>query len=132
MRITRLLRRFLSIGGSVVPQRQIHQPVPQVSSFDVERVARREFKNDFTTVMALLNDLETARIKLAVLKLADGSVEKLRSNIDSAKCDYRDVLAPAEYPEYCKRGFRVSEWPAEERSRIIESDWRQYEDWLRK
>ena len=134
MRLTQFLRRFFSIGGSVVPEPEpsSKQPVPHVTSIDVERIVERDFKYEFTTVMALLNELGTARVQLAALKLANGSVEKLRSNIESAKRDYRDVLAFAEYPEYHKNGFRVSELPADERTRIIESDWQQYEGWLRK
>jgi hypothetical protein len=126
------LKRFLSIGGNVVPQPPSKQPVPQVTSVDVERIVERDFKYEFTTVMALLNELVTARVQLAALKLANGSVEKLRSNIESAKRDYRDIIAFAEYPEYHKKGFRVSELSADEQTQIIKSDWRQYEGWLRK
>jgi hypothetical protein len=75
---------------------------------------------------------EPTRVQLAALKLADGSLQRLRANIESAKRDYRDALAAAEYPAYCKVGFRVRELPAEEQRRIIDSDWRQYEGWLRK
>jgi hypothetical protein len=115
-----------------VPQPPSKQPVPHVTSIDVERIVERDFKYEFTTAMALLNEVGPARVQLAALKLANGNVEKLRSNIKSAQGDYRDILAFAEYPEYHKKGFRVSELPADERTRIIESDWRQYEEWLRK
>jgi hypothetical protein len=69
-------------------------------------------------------------VQLAVLKLANGSLEKLRSNLESAKRDYRDILAYAEYPEYLKKGLRIRELPADEELRIIDNDWRQYEAWL--
>jgi hypothetical protein len=59
-------------------------------------------------------------------------VEKLRSNIESAKRDYRDILANAEYPEYMKKGVRVRELPADEQVRVIDGDWSQYNEWLRK
>jgi len=49
-----------------------------------------------------------------------------------AKRDYRDALAAAEYPAYCKIGFRVQELPEKDRRRIIDQDWRQYEEWLKK
>jgi hypothetical protein len=75
---------------------------------------------------------EPIRVQLAALKVANGSVQKLRACIESAKRDYRDALAAAEYPAYFKIGFRVRELPAEERSRIIDSDWRQYEEWLKR
>ena len=73
---------------------------------------------------------EPHRVRLAALKLAAGSMERLRVHIESAKCDYRDVLAPAEYPGYSSRvrGFR--ELPSGEVQTIIDDDWRQYQDWL--
>lgn len=139
MPFMQFLERFLSIGASVGPQPTLKQPVPDVTSVDVERIVERDFKYEFTTVMDLLNELAmgkqdpgAAHIQLAALKLANGSMEKLRSNIESAKRDYRDILAYAEYPEYVKKGFRVRELPADERLRIIDNDWRQYNEWLRK
>ena len=119
---------------------QPRQPIPQVTAEDVERVARRDFSADeHSTVMATLSEYgtekwqrEPARVHLAALKLADGSVQKLRACIELAKSDYRDVLAAAEYPAYHKIGFRVGKLPAEEQGRIISSDWRQYEEWLKK
>jgi hypothetical protein len=101
----------------------------------VERVVRRDFSAErFADVMAMLNEYgaedwqrEADRVRLAVLKLAAGSLERLRYEIEGAKRDYRDVLAPAEYPGYCKRVRRP---PPEEEQRIIDADWRQYQDWL--
>ena len=75
---------------------------------------------------------EPTRVQLAALKVANGSVQKLRASIDSAKRDYRDTLAAAEYPAYFKIGFRVRELPEKERRRIIDEDWRQYEEWLKR
>jgi hypothetical protein len=72
---------------------------------------------------------EPTRVQLAALKVANGNVQRLRACIDSAK---RDALAAAEYPAYCKIGFRVRELPAEERRRIIDGDWQQYDEWLKK
>ncbi|HEY2572879.1 MAG TPA: hypothetical protein VGH65_02380 [Verrucomicrobiaceae bacterium] len=75
---------------------------------------------------------EVDRVRLAILKLAGGNVEKLRQEIEVAKRDYRDVLAPAEYPNHGKYPLGVNKLPPEEQRCIIESDWRQYQDWLRK
>jgi hypothetical protein len=117
------------------------QPVPVVTFNDVERIAHREFSDEqFSTVITLLKEYgteawqrECPRVQLAALKLADGSLEKLRAQIEVAKRDYRDLLAGAEFPAYCKLGFRhIRELPADERLRIINADWRQYDEWLRK
>lgn len=114
------------------------QPVPKVTPEDVERVVRRDFAvHDQTTVLAILGEYGTeswhreyARVQLAALKLADGDVEKLRKAITTAKRDYRDALAVAEYPAYSRRGFQTRKLPAEEYRRIVASDWQQYEAWL--
>ena len=116
------------------------QPVPVVTFNDVERVARREFSDDqLAIVITLLKECgragpqrESPRVQLAVLKLANGSLESLRAQVEIAIGDYRDVLGPAEYPAYRKVGFRIRELPVDERLQIIDSDWRQYEQWLRK
>ena len=73
---------------------------------------------------------EAHRVRLAALKLAAGNVEKLRYEIEGAKCDYRDVLAAAEYPSYMKRMSPSAALPTEEERRIIDADWKQYQDWL--
>lgn len=73
---------------------------------------------------------EPHRVRLAALKLAAGSMERLRVHIESAKCDYRDVLAPAEYPGYSSRVRGLRELPSDEVQTIIDDDWRQYQDWL--
>ena len=75
---------------------------------------------------------EPSRVQLAALKVANGSVQRLRACVESAKRDYRDAFSAAEYPAYHKIGFGVRKLPAEEQSRIINSDWQQYEEWLKK
>jgi hypothetical protein len=97
----------------------------------------RDFSTDeYATVMAILDEYgaekwhgEHSRVHLAVLKVANGSVQRLRDCIEVAKTDYRDALAAAEYPAYCKMGWR-RDLPTEDRDRLIESDWRQYDTWL--
>ena len=45
---------------------------------------------------------ERERVQLAILRLSEGSEEKLRELVAVAKRDYRDVLFWAEYPEEAK------------------------------
>ncbi len=114
------------------------QPTPNVSSTDVERVVRRNFPtNHVAEVLAILGEYgteswhrESDRVRLAALKLASGSLERLRQEIEVAKCDYRDVLACAEYPNYFERVPRSGALPPEQEQRIIDTDRRQYQDWL--
>jgi hypothetical protein len=120
-------------------KRMREQPIPVVTSSDVERVVRRDFPEEqFATVMDILNEYgatewerERPRVQLAVLKLAGGTLQGLRSRLQLAKADYRDVIGPAEYPAYVKRLFRMPELPVDEQQQIIENDWKQYEAWLR-
>lgn len=74
---------------------------------------------------------ERSRVQLAALKLAGGDLKKLRLQMNIAKYDYRDVLAPAEYPEYMKKFSGARHPPADEREQVIEDDWKQYESWLK-
>ena len=74
---------------------------------------------------------ERDRVQLAVLKLANKSFDDLRRYTEWAKADYRDVLGPAEYPGYTKKMFRIDKLPEQERQRIIDADWKQYQEWLK-
>ena len=73
----------------------------------------------------------TARIQLAILKLSDGDIEKLRYHIAAAKRDYRDVILPAENPELLRVGVgswaRMSE---DEKEQLSNKDVQQYLGWL--
>jgi len=117
------------------------QRVPEVAANDVERIVRRDFPvEERTSLMDILNEYgaekwhsEPTRVRLAALKLANGSTTRLRACIESAKRDYRDTLAAAEYPAYSKIGWaRVRQVPADELRKTIDSDWQQYEAWLKR
>lgn len=114
------------------------QPIPNATREDVERVVRRDFApNEVDEVLRVLSEFqeegserEVYRVQLAVLKLAAGSMDGLRSHIESAKGDYRDVLAWAEYPLYFQSSCTGDEDSAAEEQRIIDADWKQYREWL--
>ena len=114
------------------------QPTPDVTGADVERVVRRDFPAGHVAgVLALLDEYGTEswhreidRVRLAALKLAGGRLDGLRLQVEGAKCDYRDLLAAAEYPGYCRLVPPSGEPPSGEAQRIIDADWRQYQDWL--
>jgi hypothetical protein len=129
---------FPAIAAVFRERRAVHQPHPDVTESDVERIVRRDFpREQFDSVMAALKEYaedklpkECPRVQLAVLKLAQGNLESVRLQIATAKRDYRDVLAAAEYPEYIRAGFQVRKLPRKERQRIVNSDWDQYQKWL--
>jgi predicted Fe-Mo cluster-binding NifX family protein len=111
-----------------------HQPVPAVTHADVARVVARDFAADERVATTMLAEYgieryhnEPARVRLAVLKLADGDLKQLRAHLDVALADFRDVLAAAEYPEY---GRTIN--PPAQPGPTMERDWSQYERWLRR
>jgi hypothetical protein len=116
------------------------QPAPTVTRGDVERIVRRDFPADREPeILAMLNEYGTEdwhrepdRVHLAILKLCGGEFEQLRSQLEAAKADYRDVLSPAEYPGYTKRMFRIDRLSKGEQQKIIDADWKQYQDWFSK
>ena len=114
------------------------QPTPTVTAADVERVVRRDFPAErVAEVLGILNEYGTEswqreldRVRLAALKLAAGDIEQLRRRVDTARQDYRDVLAYAEYPGYMSRVPGPGTRPPDEVQRIIDADWKQYQEWL--
>ena len=116
------------------------QPVPRVTAADIERVIHRDFpKAKVEDVLAILAEYgteiwhkEKERVRLAALTLANGSIEELRRAIDRAKLDYRDVLAPAEYPKFMQKGLRFRRLRSRDRELIYTDDWQQYERWLKR
>ena len=98
----------------------------------VERLFGPEARTEATHVLAqygvAAHEREGIRVRVAALKLSEGSLERLSEVIVSAKRDYRDVLAWAEYPEE----LRSPTWrlPAAEQARIRSADRAQYLAWL--
>jgi hypothetical protein len=117
------------------PHTIMKQPVPQVSSSDLDRVVERDFpieaRAEISTLLDAYGDREAVRVKLAILKLAAGDVSKVRHYVGRAVQDYRDVLAWAEYPGYMDNGWSRG-LPAEKRDAVIASDWEQYDAWLKR
>ena len=140
-RFIRLRFPFPAITAAFRERRAVHPPIPDVSPRDVEKIVRRDFPAEqFSEINAVLEGLDRrldgARVRVAALKLADGSLEALRRQIALANRDYRDVLVAAEYPRYweaaAKVGLRLKKLSKKERQRIVDADWKQYCDWLQK
>jgi len=114
----------------------MNQPIPDVGVKDVNRISHRDYPSAANEALAILSRYgaepyhqESARVQVAILKLAGGSFEKLHSMTSIACDDFRDVLSWAEYPEYSKRA--IHKFTLEEKRRIIEADWKQYYDWIK-
>jgi hypothetical protein len=74
---------------------------------------------------------ERERVQLAILKLSEGSQEKLLQFLDVAKLDYRDVLAWAEYPNAMRLSVAATDGLDEQGKRALaEGDLQQYLAWL--
>ena len=113
------------------------QPTPTVTTDDVHRVIRRDFgESHFAEVQAILSaygtkdyQRDSARVHLAIMKLAGGDLSRLRQHTDTACSDYRDVLSPAEYRRYSDLAWSGrSDKAAEEKA--IREDWDEYQAWL--
>jgi hypothetical protein len=71
------------------------------------------------------------RTQLAVLKLADGHTDRVLELVTLARSDFRDVVAPAEYPQQTTLGFAsYAGLPEAERARLAQEDRAQYLAWL--
>ncbi|HSS65236.1 MAG TPA: hypothetical protein VLS27_12450 [Gammaproteobacteria bacterium] len=109
----------------------------------VKKKIRQYWPHDADDVMEALDrygdpspaEAGRARVQLAVLKLANGSLERLREYVDLARRDYRDVLALAEYPREMKATHLVrpelSPRQRRELARIRKQDREQYLKWLK-
>lgn len=72
---------------------------------------------------------EAPRVRLAIVKLCDeDGHDKLRHHVDTARQDYRDVLAWAEYPQQLRPDwFSLS---VTERAKVVKADRQQFARWL--
>jgi hypothetical protein len=80
--------------------------LPQPTRTTVENRARKDFPDtELSDILAILDhygtqpyETEIHRVHMALLKLSNGRKDVLANGVESAKADYRDVLAHAEYP----------------------------------
>jgi hypothetical protein len=115
------------------------QPVPEVTDEDVKRIALRDFGDaQVALALSILEEFgkqdwnrPDPRVRLAILKLANGDLDRLLDETKTAIEDYRDVLAAAEYPRYVREiGF--GDVPETMKQVVIDDDWRQYQEWLQR
>jgi hypothetical protein len=136
---------LMSIGAGHALRRRLrykerkklpHQPVPDVSLDDVKRIIQRDFPTlRVEHVIAALGELDnrwnSARVQLAALKLANGSLKVLKKRVAAANQDWRDVVVAAEHPGYWKVNYK-STMSKDKRQRIVDNDCVRYRSWLRR
>jgi hypothetical protein len=80
------------------------------------------------------HEREVARVRLAILRLSAGQIDRVKELVAVAKRDYRDVLMWAEYPEEGQSLWTASTQlsPAQraELGEIRRRDQRQHAEWL--
>jgi hypothetical protein len=80
------------------------------------------------------HESEVDRVRLAILKLSDGELQRLAELVTAAKNDYRDLLISAEYPAEGQALWALRPTlTTAERQRLEQlrvQDRRQYLDWL--
>jgi hypothetical protein len=112
----------------------VPQPTPSVTDDDVARVVRRDYPasavDGILALIATVEVREKARVVLACLKIADGDVARLRSNLAEASGYYREILGEAEYPLATRRWSQIPSLPESAIRAIYDEDWRQYAEWL--
>lgn len=144
MRFWKFIKEMSSRSGLHEPTQppEPFQP-PKPTQEDVEKIVLRDFApNKFATVMNTLSSYgskdwhtEVPRVRLAILKLANGDWLKVQFYVDIAMRDFRDVLGEAEYPAYVAHlnsGRRVEGLPHDEQQQVAAEDRSQYTEWLRK
>jgi hypothetical protein len=111
-------------------RRKVLQSFPVEQRTEVTRLLERECANNLP-----FSDDDTSeaieRVRLAVLKVADGSEAELRRQIDGAKRDWRDVINAAEYPEAARLGLlEFTKLDENTREQMQKRDREQYLVWL--
>ncbi len=110
------------------PRSELDQPVAVVSPEDVERLIRREFGGEtVAAVCRILEELPSDRLRAAALMLAGGDLMTLSESVGAGLADARDLLAPAEYRDYCALPLDAS---LESKRDAVASDAARYQAWL--
>ena len=82
------------------------------------------------------HEREPERVRLAILKLCEGRLERVVELVVGAKRDYRDVLMAAEYPSEAQALWSLRPKLTEDERRRLEDlrrqDRHQYLEWLKR
>jgi uncharacterized protein YqfB (UPF0267 family) len=111
------------------------EKIPEIKDIDIKRIILRDFsESHFKSVLDILSlyksgsDKGMNRIYAAILKLSNGNIDLLKTNVAIANVDYRDVISLAEYPNSFEVMF--DDLSDEANDKLTEEDWTQYQEWL--
>jgi hypothetical protein len=112
----------------------------QMKQYDEKDILLRKLyhlfpdKKDRDEVVDVLNEYgkknheqEPDRVRLAIIKISDNTIESIKQNTVYAKQDFRDTLVAAEYPNQSKK-WSMPDGP--KKQELINKDKIQYEKWL--
>jgi hypothetical protein len=128
--------RYIMVGGYASNLHGYHEPVARISDKTIERLLLREFGDHASEVKEKFLHVKSDtprgknRISAAIVKLSNGDLDKIDHYIDLCNLDFRDVVAPAEYPRYTTVAF--NEIPRWKKGQFYLADWKEYSSWLRK
>lgn len=113
-----------------------HEPSAKISDKTLERLIRREFGSRAGEVNRKFQQVNSDtpggknRISAAILKLANRDLDGIDYYTSVCNNDFRDLVAPAEYPRFSKIGFnKIAKW---KKRQLYLSDWKEYSRWVRK
>lgn len=113
-----------------------NQPAAKISSKQIDKLIRREFDDSYDEVRKKLSRIQSDtqngknRISAAVLKLANGDLNKIDSLVDIAINDFRDILSKAEYPRNSRHGFDSIDKRTSKSEYL--ADWKDYSSWIKR
>ena len=95
---------------------------------------RKEVRSSLAEYGVATYEREVLRVRLAILRLSAGQLDRVRELVGLAKRDYRDVLMWAEFPEEGRNLWTVSARLSAERqaelAEIRRKDREQHAEWL--
>jgi len=126
------------VSGPVGTGKTMKQKTANATDTDVERIILRDFsKSDSKTAKLILSNYkaggakEKNRVYVSALKLSAGDVDLLEKYVQRANVDYRDIIALSEYPNYTKY-MLDDEFSGKKKAKLIDDDWRQFQEWFLK
>ncbi len=86
-------------------------------------------KLEIQKLLAEYKHLEGDRVRLGILKASNGNIAKIKSLIEIANYDFRDLLCIAEYP-YTSKKWGLKEKSPERYLKLQQKEQDEYDSWI--